>query len=256
RSGAMAWPARSGRGCAVRVGSGRGGLGGLVQVGDLVAQLRALPDPVVDPLDVHLDALLGAGGHRVVEAHALDVAAVAGAAAVGDDDVVEGALLGAATGEADLDHGVFGVAQLPGWQGKRIIINRFPASAEAAPAHHPLHAAHHALHPAAAHLRHHLFHLLILLHQLVDVGGGHAGTGGDALAPGAVEQRRVAAFLAGHRIDDRDHPRHFLAGDLCLDVVGDLADAGQLVHQAGDAAHVLHLLELVAHVLEVELPAL
>src|SRR5690606_24820561 len=73
-------------------------------------------------LDVHLDALLGAGGHRVVEAHALDVAAVAGAAAVGDDDVVEGALLGAATGEADLDHDVFGVAQLPGWQGKPAII--------------------------------------------------------------------------------------------------------------------------------------
>src|SRR5690606_24707846 len=164
-------PAASGRGSAFR-----SGLGGLVQVGDLVAELRALPDPVLDPLDVHFDALLGAGGDRVVEAHALDVAAVARAAAVGDDDVVEGALLGAATGEADLDHGVLGGAQLPGWQGKPAIIKGFPAPWVAPrpatacrplperhpPAHHPLHAAHHALHAAAAHLRHHLFHLLVL----------------------------------------------------------------------------------------------
>ena len=38
-------------------------------------------------------------------ADALDVAAVAGAAAVGDDDVVEGTLLGAAAGQSNLDHG-------------------------------------------------------------------------------------------------------------------------------------------------------
>src|SRR5690606_31417131 len=50
-------------------------------------------------------ALLGALRHRVVVTHALDVAAVAGAARIGDDDVVEGALLRAAAGEADLDHG-------------------------------------------------------------------------------------------------------------------------------------------------------
>ena len=69
-------------------------------------------------------------------------------------------------------------------------------------------------------------------------------------------KRRVAAFLLGHRIDDRHHPRHFLAGDLRLHVVRDLAHARQLVHQPGQAAHVLHLLELVAHVVEVELLAL
>src|SRR3546814_735673 len=78
----------------------------LVQVADLVGQLRALPDPVVDAGDVQLDALLGARGDGVVETHALDVAAVARAALVGDDDVVEGALLGATAGKADLDHGV------------------------------------------------------------------------------------------------------------------------------------------------------
>src|SRR3546814_6563444 len=114
-------------------------------------------------------------------------------------------------------------------------------------AHHSLHAAHHALHAAAAQLAHHLFHLLVLLHQLVDVGRGHAGAGGDALAARTVEQGRVAALLLRHRIDDRHHPRHFLAGDLRLDVVGTLANARQLVHQPGQAAHVLLLLELVLH---------
>src|SRR3546814_8827578 len=59
-----------------RVGLGRF----LVQVADLVGQLRALPDPVVDAGDVQLDALLGARGDGVVETHALDVAAVARAA--------------------------------------------------------------------------------------------------------------------------------------------------------------------------------
>src|SRR3546814_10028747 len=78
----------------------------LVQVADLVGQLRALPDPVVDAGDVQLDALLGARGDGVVETHALDVAAVARAALVGDDDVVKGALLGPTAGKADLDHGV------------------------------------------------------------------------------------------------------------------------------------------------------
>src|SRR3546814_658689 len=102
-SGSMPWRGR----CGMRpAGSGcRSSLGGLlVQVGDLVGHLRALPDPVLDALGVEFHALLGASGDRIVETHALDVAAVARAAAVGDDDVVEGALLRAATGEANLDH--------------------------------------------------------------------------------------------------------------------------------------------------------
>src|SRR5688572_3384821 len=90
--------------------SGRGGLGGgfLDQHSDLVGQLRAVGNPVVDAVDVELDALLVASRDRVVEADALDRAAVALVALVGDDDVVEGALLGAATGQANLDH--FGCA--------------------------------------------------------------------------------------------------------------------------------------------------
>src|SRR5690606_17918462 len=106
----------SGGGCRRSLG------GGLVQVADLVGQLRALRYPVVDAGGVEHDALLGALGDGVVVAHALDVAAVPRAARVGDDDVVEGALLGAAAGEADLDHGGFRVAQSPGWRGKPGIV--------------------------------------------------------------------------------------------------------------------------------------
>src|SRR6476619_99706 len=96
------------RGCRQRCrsGCGRGGLGGLLgEIGDLVGHLRTLAHPVVQALDVELDALFVTRRDGVVEPEALDVAAVARAAAVGDDDVVEGALLRAAAGEADLDHG-------------------------------------------------------------------------------------------------------------------------------------------------------
>src|SRR5690606_33633361 len=78
----------------------------LVQRADLVAHLRAVLDPVVNAGGVEHDTLFATGGDRVVITHALDVATVARTARVGDDDVVEGALLGAAAGKADLDHGV------------------------------------------------------------------------------------------------------------------------------------------------------
>jgi hypothetical protein len=109
RSGARGVHASAGRGFARPRRSGgsgrlRASLGLLDQVSDLVGHLRALSDPVLHALGIELDALLGAGGDRVVETHALDVAAVARAAAVGDDDVVEGALLGATARQADLDH--------------------------------------------------------------------------------------------------------------------------------------------------------
>src|SRR5690606_28742402 len=103
--------------------------------------LRALPDPVVDARGVEHHALLGALGDGVVVAQALDVAAVARAARVGDDDVVEGALLGAAAGEADLDHGGFRVAQSPGWRGKPGIV------AEDVPPRDTLARVRHALQP-------------------------------------------------------------------------------------------------------------
>ena len=49
-------------------------------------------------------ALFAAGGHGVVETHALDEAAVATLARVGHNDVEERALLGAAAGKSDHDH--------------------------------------------------------------------------------------------------------------------------------------------------------
>src|SRR5690554_3797669 len=122
--------------------SGRGrGFGGAllrfpVQGADLVAELGALADPVVDAVGVQHHALLGAGGDGVVVAQALDVAAVPRTARVGDDDVVERALLGAATGQADLDHfGCSCVAQSPGRRGKPGIVMDQAVAGEAAPGH-------------------------------------------------------------------------------------------------------------------------
>src|SRR3546814_19040034 len=90
------------RGAARRSGGGRRRLGRLprflVQHGDLVGQLRAVAQPMLDARGVELDALLGAGSHRVGATNALAVAAVPGASAVGDEEVVEGMRLGAAAG--------------------------------------------------------------------------------------------------------------------------------------------------------------
>ena len=52
---------------------------------------------------VELDALFLALGDGVVETQALERTAIALVAMVGGDDVVEGTLLGAATGQANLD---------------------------------------------------------------------------------------------------------------------------------------------------------
>src|SRR5690606_40250758 len=78
----------------------------LVQAADLVGQLGAVADPMVDAGDVQDDALLVARSNRVVVTDTLDVSAVAGAARVGDDDVVERTLLRAAAGKTDLAHGL------------------------------------------------------------------------------------------------------------------------------------------------------
>src|SRR6478609_2441656 len=87
----------------------------LHQHADLVGQLRALGNPVLHARGVELDALLVTLGNRVVEAEALERAAVALVAVVGGDDVVEGTLLGAAAGQANLDHGsVYSLLEWPG----------------------------------------------------------------------------------------------------------------------------------------------
>src|SRR6201993_1602293 len=68
-----------------------------------IRRLRALADPMRDA--VERDAVFGLvlGGLGIVEADALDEAPVARHARVGDDDVVEGAVLGSATRHSDHD---------------------------------------------------------------------------------------------------------------------------------------------------------
>src|SRR6185312_4238350 len=57
-----------------------------------------------DALGIHAQGLFVLGSQRVVEPEALDVTAVARAALVGRHQVVEGALLGAATAQTDSHH--------------------------------------------------------------------------------------------------------------------------------------------------------
>src|SRR5512142_2291780 len=84
--------------------AGRFGLATLDDLPHGVRRLRAATDPVLDA--VERDAVLGLvlGGLGIVEADALDEAPVAWHARVGDDDVVEGAVLGSAAGHANDDH--------------------------------------------------------------------------------------------------------------------------------------------------------
>src|SRR5262249_35125854 len=87
-------------------GSGRGGrLARLLdQPTHLVGQLRAFGDPRIDLVGVDLQTHIFAGRDRVIETQALDVAAVARIALIGDDDVIERTAFGAAAGKTNLDH--------------------------------------------------------------------------------------------------------------------------------------------------------
>src|SRR6185312_5883083 len=72
-----------------------------------VGGLGALAEPFGDAFDLQHDAIrVVLLEQRIVGADLLDEAAVAGRVAVGHDDRVVGALLGAATGETDLQHGL------------------------------------------------------------------------------------------------------------------------------------------------------
>src|SRR6266700_1628263 len=84
------------------------GLGRLLhQTGHGGGQLGAILLPVGYAFGIDDQALFTGSGHRVVEADALDEAAVAAIAGIGSDDVVEGALLGAAAGKTNHNH--FGI---------------------------------------------------------------------------------------------------------------------------------------------------
>ena len=106
-----------------------------------------------------------------------------------------------------------------------------PAGA-AAHARHPGHARHAA---ALGHAGHHLAGLEEPLDQALDRADLDAGTLGDTGAARAVDDRRVLALGRGHRLDDRGR-----AVDVALvevvDLVLDLAHAGQHAEQLGDAS--------------------
>src|SRR5688572_29644004 len=57
-----------------------------------------------------------------------------------------------------------------------------------------------------AELGEHTPHLLELLEELVDFLDGGSTAAGDAAAAAAVEEVRVPALLASHRLDDRLEP--------------------------------------------------
>src|SRR4029077_3911933 len=84
-----------------------GGLGLLDQALDRGRHLGAVAGPVVDTVEGDAQRLLGARSDRVVETDALDEAAVAAQARIGDDDVEEGALLRPAAGQPDDDHVIY-----------------------------------------------------------------------------------------------------------------------------------------------------
>src|SRR5579863_8635522 len=52
------------------------------------------------------------------------------------------------------------------------------------------------------HGAHHLLHLLELAQEVVDVGRGHAAAVRDPRPARSVDDRRVVALGAGHRLDD------------------------------------------------------
>src|SRR6185503_6847420 len=76
--------------------------GGIQEARDAIRRLRALGEPGLDLVHVELQArLVVLRQQRIEVAETLDEAAVAGKARVGDDDVIDRALLGAGAGKSD-----------------------------------------------------------------------------------------------------------------------------------------------------------
>src|SRR5438874_5699720 len=76
--------------------------GGIEETGHAVGRLRALGEPCLDLVHVELQPCLTVLRQQRIEmTETLDEAAVAGKARIGDDDVIDRALLGACASEAD-----------------------------------------------------------------------------------------------------------------------------------------------------------
>src|SRR6185437_13554932 len=79
----------------------------------------------------------------------------------------------------------------------------------------------------------------------------------DAALAGGLEDLWFAALFRGHRIDDGALALEDLLVDIGVgDLLLDLAHAGQEAEHAGHAADLLHLDELVAQVLQIEMALL
>src|SRR6266542_5667373 len=78
--------------------------GPLDQARDRIRQLGALVLPVIDAFQRKAQRFFAFGGNRVVETDALDKSTVATVARIGDDDIEERPLLGAASGQSDHYH--------------------------------------------------------------------------------------------------------------------------------------------------------
>src|SRR3954469_1136930 len=105
---------------------------------------------------------------------------------------------------------------------------------------------------ATGELLHQFLHLEELLHQPVDVRQSRARTRGDPSPARAVEDRRVAAFGAGHRTDDRLGPLEIASVDRSLRFAGEVAHPGDHRHDLTERPHLLHLLHRFEHVVERE----
>ena len=84
----------------------------------------------------------------------------------------------------------------------------------------------------------------------------HAGTGGDAAFAGGFDQFGLRALLRRHAADDAFLALDvfFSAGQIGLCGLGRQV-AGQLVHQAGEPAHLFHLAQLIQEVAQVKTAA-
>src|SRR5262245_53939988 len=121
---------------------------------------------------------------------------------------------------------------------------------------HVLHPPHHALEVAALHHLHHLLHLLELVQEAVHLLHRDAGTGRDAALARGLDDVGMGALLSRHRVDDAlDAAELGVVLELRRRQLSDEL-GGQLVHERGDAAHLLHLLDLLLEILEVEILAL
>jgi len=106
---------------------------------------------------------------------------------------------------------------------------------------------------AALHALHHPLHLHELLQQPVHVLHLGPRTSRNAATAGSIDDPRIAAFLAGHGIDDGNLPPQVTVALLCIDGTRLLGRRGrQLVHEGAYAPHLLQLLELTLEVDHVE----